>query len=88
LFDPALLRPGRVDLRLMMGYIKAADLVDMVQHTFECRLEAGDVDRLTTVCREAKWTASKVQEILQGVETVEKAVQVLVEWEQSIAPCA
>jgi hypothetical protein len=75
IFDPALLRPGRVDLRLTMGHMRAADLVAMVQCAYAVKLDEADTDRLSAACPGAQWTASDAQELMQGAKSAGDAVE-------------
>ena len=75
IFDPALLRPGRVDLRLSMAYMRAQDLIAMVQCAYASELSGEEAARLTAACSAAQWTASDVQELMQGAKSASEAVE-------------
>ena len=76
--DSALLRAGRVDLRITMGYMQPADMVEMVSYTFDAQLSSEEVALLTAACGKMQWTASDLQEVMQGAESVKQAMQLIV----------
>jgi len=36
--DPALIRPGRIDTKLLLGYMAPSDIAEMLQHYFQVDL--------------------------------------------------
>jgi len=47
--DPALIRPGRIDKKLLLSYMKSEDLISMVEHYFQTSLDAEQAARLEAV---------------------------------------
>jgi len=46
MLDPALIRPGRVDKTLMLGYMKAPDIINMLELYFQTTLQAEEIERV------------------------------------------
>jgi mitochondrial chaperone BCS1 len=51
MLDPALIRPGRVDKKILLGHMEAADVVSMLELYFQATLSEDQVARVaSTIC--------------------------------------
>jgi len=80
--DPALIRPGRVDKKLLLGYMESAEMVEMIEHYFQTVLTKDQVERVRRVLvgippettSKLKLTPAQVEQMTAEHEDVEAMV--------------
>jgi len=77
LLDPALIRPGRIDKKLLLSYLGYEDLVKMLEHYFQLELTAEQVDRVRDAVNEPpllKFTPAQVEQMACEYEDIEEMI--------------
>lgn len=75
--DPALIRPGRIDKKLLLSHMEAEDVILMLQHYFQTELTVEQKQRVDECCSEFKLTPAQVEQLTIEHETVQDMIQAL-----------
>jgi SpoVK/Ycf46/Vps4 family AAA+-type ATPase len=74
--DPALIRPGRVDKKLLLGFMASPDIVAMLEHFFQDELNVEQKERLAKAVTDgAKLTPAQVEQLAAGHSDVDAMVK-------------
>eukprot|EP01065_Artemidia_motanka_P047743 TRINITY_DN7548_c0_g2_i1.p1 TRINITY_DN7548_c0_g2~~TRINITY_DN7548_c0_g2_i1.p1 ORF type:complete len:620 (+),score=178.29 TRINITY_DN7548_c0_g2_i1:146-2005(+) len=65
--DPALVRPGRINKRLFLGYLRCEQAAEMIRHYFD---EAPDMQALRKVMKEERFTPAEMEQFCAEFDTV------------------
>ena len=79
--DPALVRPGRIDRKILLGYIRPEQCVQMLGHYFGEALSDDQADRLRSMLRAdtLQITPAMMEQLCAEHETIDAILAALVE---------
>jgi hypothetical protein len=77
--DPALIRPGRIDLQLKLGYLEAAEAMAMLEHYYQTQLSVGQRMRTEHMFRQeaCQVTPAQLEQQTATHESVDRLLTAL-----------
>jgi len=69
--DPALIRPGRINFAIELGYMRAKPLCELVEHLMESSLSEEQRQRVSVIASQGKVTPAKVEQSCAEAETID-----------------
>lgn len=80
ILDPALIRPGRIDKMLLLGYLECEDLIKMLEHYFQVEVEECLISKLKEAVsgpNAIKLTPAQVEQMACEYDEIEDIVSAI-----------
>lgn len=75
--DPALIRPGRIEKKIILGYMDADSVVGMLEHYFQTTLSKTEVLRVNAIVAELDLTPAQVEQMTSECDELDEMLAVL-----------
>lgn len=82
--DPALIRPGRIDKKLLLGYMLPPDVISMLEHYFQLKLSDQQKSRIDTAMKggtagkaQLNMTPAQIEQMTAEHDDIEDMIQAL-----------
>ncbi|GAX15054.1 mitochondrial chaperone BCS1 [Fistulifera solaris] len=75
--DPALIRPGRIDKKLLLGFMESVDVIAMVEHYFQLTLTDIQAERVKASVEGMKMTPAQIEQLTAEYDEVDDMISSL-----------